>query len=60
MYLFLMMSRKRAGKKRVDMESIPTLRMPGRRILATTRLVVHQPREPLDFDLPNMWEIVRG
>jgi hypothetical protein len=59
MYLFFMMSRKRAGKKILDMESIPTLRMPGRRILATTRLAV-KPREPLDFDLPNMWGIVRG
>ena len=54
MYLFFMMSRKRAGKKRLDMESIPTLRMPEGRILATTRPAV-KPREPLDFDLPNMW-----
>jgi hypothetical protein len=59
MYLFFMMSRKRAGKKRLDMESIPTLRMPERRMLSTTRLAV-KPREPLDFDLPNMWEIVCG
>ena len=59
MYLFFMVSRKRAGKKRLDMETIPTLRMPRRRILATTRPAV-KPREPLDFTLPYMWEIVPG
>ena len=41
------------------MESIPTLRMPGRRMLATTRRAVKS-REPLNFYLPNMWEIVCG